>query len=116
MSEWKVIPSDQFVRDMKWMGKRYPRETAQMIRNLDEYRAHLEDYGNPMRMVEYSYVHREYVGLPRHRTATARVRCSNLPTCFYCYVQAYELHLICAGDKQRQSKDNKYCKDYVSQF
>lgn len=35
-----------------------------MIRNLDEYRAHLEDYGNPMRMVEYSYVHREYVGLP----------------------------------------------------
>ena len=51
MSEWKVIPSDQFVRDMKWMGKRYPRETAQMIRNLDEYRAHLEDYGNPMRMV-----------------------------------------------------------------
>ena len=72
MTEWKVIPSDQFVRDMKWMGKRYPRETAQMIRNLDEYRAHLEDYGNPMRMVKYSYVHREYVGLPRHRTICQR--------------------------------------------
>lgn len=87
-----------------------------MIRNLDEYRVHLKDYGNSVRMVKCSYVHREYVGLPRHHATTARIRCSNLPICFYCYVQGYELHLICAGDKQRQPEDNKYCKDCISQL
>lgn len=115
MSEWEVIPSDQFVRDIKRMSKRYPREVAQMVRNLDEYRAHLEDHGNPLQMVEYSYVHRETSGC-HAITQQPLASAAQTRLYVYCYVQGHELHLICAGDKQSQPKDNKYCKDYVSQF
>lgn len=115
MSEWMVIQSDQFVRDMKRMEKRHPRETAQMIRNLEEYRIYLEKHNNPLRMVEYSYVHRETSGChaitQQPLTAATQTRLY-----VYCYIQGQELHLICAGDKLSQHKDNNYCKTYVSQF
>ncbi|SEH97299.1 Hypothetical protein PYTT_2203 [Akkermansia glycaniphila] len=34
----------------------------------------------------------------------------------YAYVLGRKLHLICAGDKQSQPRDNSYCKQYISQF
>ncbi len=112
MSEWDVIQSDQFVRDWKKILKRYPREAKQMLANLGEYRDSLMQHGNPLRLVEYSFVHRETSGChaitqqPLPSAAQTRLY-------VYCYIAGRELHLICVGDKTSQAKDNRYCAQYV---
>ncbi len=112
MNEWDVIQSDQFVRDWKKIQKRYPREAEQMLVNLKAYKASLEVHGNPLRLVEYSFVHRETSGChaitqqPLSSAAQTRLY-------VYCYVAGQELHMICVGDKASQAKDNRFCAQYV---
>ncbi len=112
MNEWEIVQSDQFTRDWKKMLKRYPREAKQMLANLKEYKASLELHGNPLRLVEYSFVHRETSGChaitqqPLSSAAQTRLY-------VYCYVAGHELHMICVGDKASQAKDNRYCAQYV---
>ncbi len=112
MSEWDIRYSEQFKRDIKRMQKRYPREVRQMFINLEEYKSRLQLHDNPLLMVEFSFVHRESSGChaitqqPLSSAAQTRLY-------LYCYLVKNELHLICAGDKTSQPKDNRYCAEYV---
>lgn len=112
MSEWLVKHSDQFIRDMKRMVKNHPRETEQMIANLDQYKDNLAVLENPLLMVDYSYVHRESSGC--HAITQQPLSSATQTRLYvYCYVKGHELHLICAGNKQSQRKDNQFCAQYV---
>ena len=112
MSEWKVKTCDQFLRDLKKMRKRYPREVEQMLMNLEVYKDQLAEHDNPLRLVEFSFVHREASGChaitqqPLSFAAQTRLY-------VYCYVVGHQLHLICVGDKASQAKDNRFCAEYV---
>ena len=83
-----------------------------MLANLEEYRDALSEHGTPLRLVEYSFVHRETSGChaitqqPLSSAAQTRLY-------VYCYIAGHELHLICVGDKSSQAKDNRFCAQYV---
>ena len=115
MSEWNVTYSIQFMCAMKRMSKRYPREVKQMVANLEKHKTELARHDNPLRMVEYTFVHREASGChaitqqPLSSAAQTRLY-------VYCYVIEHELHLICMGDKASQEKDNRYCANYVKKL
>lgn len=115
MSEWLLKATKQFERDMKHMDKRYPRETAQMRSNLKHYLDVLSTHDNPLLLVQIPFVHREASGChaitqqPLSSAAQTRLY-------VYCYIQDHEVYLICAGDKQTQPKDNKFCMQFVAQF
>lgn len=110
---WEVEEAAQYLRDIKALGKRYRRETQQMLDNFEEYKRLLALHDNPLLMVEYSFVHREAAGChaitqqPLSSAAQTRLY-------LYCFVEGRQIHLICAGDKASQSKDNKYCAQYVA--
>lgn len=113
MSTWCVIPSDQFQRDMKKMTKQYPRETAQMRKNLQRYLQMLEESDNPLLLVTSSFVHRESSGC-HAITQQSLAAAAQTRLYVYAYVTDLELHLICAGDKQSQPKDNQFCKEFIT--
>ncbi len=112
MSEWEVIRDEQFERDWKRMSKKHPRESAQMLANLKKYRAQLEEHDNPLRLVEFAFVHRETSGC-HAITQQPLASATQTRLYVYCCVYGHQLHLICVGDKTSQAKDNRYCAEYV---
>lgn len=115
MSQWYITPSKQYERDIKAMMKRHPREVEQMLVNLQRYHQNLQEHDNPLRMVEFSFVHREAAGC-HAITQQPLSPATQTRLYLYCYVQDHEIHLICAGDKHTQHDDNEYCKKYVKQL
>lgn len=113
MSEWGIFKSEQFLRDLKKMNKRYPRETDQMLANLLIYQRTISIHDNPLLLVEYPFVHREAVGC-HAITQQPLVSSTQTRLYLYCHIQGNVIHLICMGDKQSQSRDNKFCAQYVN--
>lgn len=109
---WEVHEAEQYIRDIKALKKRYARETEQMLDNLESYKQLLAEYNNPLLMVEFSFVHRESAGC--HAITQQPLRSAAQTRLYlYCCVKGRQLHLICAGDKASQARDNKYCVKYV---
>lgn len=109
---WEVHEAEQYARDIKALQKRYKREAEQMLDNLEAYKQLLAVHDNPLLMVEFSFVHRESAGC--HAITQQPLRCAAQTRLYlYCYADGRQLHLICAGDKASQAKDNKYCAKYV---
>lgn len=83
-----------------------------MLFNLEEYLRALSLHGNPLLMVEHAFVHRENSGChaitqqPLAHAAQTRLYLS-------CHIQGQVSHLICAGDKTSQPRDNQFCRQYI---
>lgn len=95
------------------MAKRYPRETAQMLFNPEEYLRALSLHGNPLSLVEYSFVHRKAAGCYAI-TQQPLSHAAQTWLYVYCYVQGRQVHLLCIGDKSSQPRDNRFCRQYVN--
>lgn len=115
MGQWMLQHSEQFIRDMKRLLKRYPRETKQMLLNLDIYKDELEMHNNPLLLTHFSFVHRETSGC--HAITQQPIKSAVQTRLYlYAYVVNSTIYVLCAGDKASQQADNNYCRDFIKQL
>lgn len=115
MSQWMLQHSEQFIRDMKRLLKRYPRETKQMLLNLDIYKDELETHNNPLLLTHFPFVHRETSGC--HAITQQPIKSAAQTRLYlYAYVVDSTIYVLCAGDKASQQADNNYCRDFIKQL
>ncbi|MCM0685640.1 hypothetical protein [Akkermansia massiliensis] len=83
-----------------------------MLFNLEEYLRALSTHGNPLLMVEHAFVHRESSGC-HAITQQPLAHAAQTRLYLYCHIQGHVIHLICAGDKTSQPRDNQFCRQYI---
>ena len=114
MSDWEIRRTDQFQRDLKKPHKSRPVETAKVLLDLDTYLAALRQCDNPLQIVKLmTCVHREESGC--HAITQQPLPRNAIPVRLYLYACVVNrvVHLICAGTKQSQHKDNQFCKEFI---
>lgn len=113
VSNWNLVETEQFQRDLKKISKAYRRETAQVLLNLRTYLERLEQGNNPLELSrECTFVHREQSGC-QAITQQPLPSAAQVRLYLYAYCEGSTVHLICMGDKHSQQKDNAYCKKVV---
>jgi hypothetical protein len=109
---WRIEPSTQFEKDLKWYEKKHPRELAAVLDNLHRYFEQIKAARHP-RAVQAGYMHHEPHGVVAidQKGSGKDLRQTRLYT--FAEADARLLHLITLGGKKEQSADIKFSSDFV---
>lgn len=109
--QWKLTRAGGFAARLNRFRKRYPKETAAVLVNLDRYFGMLKR-GKLPREIRAGFIHSEKKGV----IAIDQSGSDGRPTQLRLYIHSRDMtvHLITIGDKSSQQADIKDSHDYVS--
>jgi hypothetical protein len=110
---WEVKPTDRFNSRATRYAKKHLNELRSVSNNLDTYLAALRA-GAKLKDLKFGFLHTKY---PMGIRSIVQTGPKNLmPTRLYIYPDegAKIVHAITLGDKQTQSQDVQFCKEFVS--
>ena len=112
---WNVETTDDFERKQRQFEKKYRRELAAVLDNLQRYLDALNDGGRP-ETIKFGFVHNEPKGVKAidQKGGGNKLKQTRLYT--YAYLEGETLYLITLGDKKSQSADIKLCTSFVDQL
>ncbi len=98
----------------KWYSKKRPKELAAVLRNLERYLELLNGARNA-RAISAGFLHFEPGGVVAiDQKGVPGLQETRLYT--YAHQPTQTLYLITVGNKQQQSNDIKFSKDFASSF
>jgi hypothetical protein len=109
---WQISPTTQWEKDKKWYAKKRPTELAAVLRNLDRYVKLLNISANS-RVSLAGFMHTEQAGVIAIDESGGGK--SLAPTRLYVYADdnAKVVYLIRIGNKDEQSDDVQFSKEFV---
>jgi len=109
---WQLQPTDQYLKDLEWYGKKRPNELAAVLNNLGRYFLLLKSAKNAG-CVQAGYIHTEGKGVLAvdERAGGPSLEATRLY--FFSHQASCTVHLITIGNKDAQQSDVKLCHDFV---
>jgi len=112
MSVWKVMPSEQYVKDQTWYAKKHPRELEAVANNLGRYHAQLNRAKNAL-CVQAGYIHPEGKGVVALDQKGGGTSLQETRLYVYADDSTKVLHIITIGNKNTQDSDIKLAQAYT---
>jgi len=111
---WETVPTDKFERELRWYGKKRPRELAAVIVNLERVVGSLKEGVKPLQLLKLGFVHKETGGVMAVDQKGGGAKLTQ--TRLYFYVDEIDrvVRVLAIGDKNSQSEDNKICAAHVA--
>lgn len=110
---WSVEPSDEYLRRHKRFEKKRPRELAAMLHNLDVFTQALQSGAKPQN-AKFGFVHVEPLNVLAIDQKGGGAGLAQARLYVYAHTETLTVHLLTIGDKQSQSDDIAFCKEYVT--
>jgi hypothetical protein len=110
---WQLEPTDGWERDQKYYSKKRPNELAAVMRNLQRYIS-LVKVSKNSKCVQAGYLHAEQAGVLAidQKGGGGNLQETRLYT--YADDDTKTIYLIAIGNKDSQSTDVEYCKEFVN--
>ncbi len=115
MLNWSLKTTDTYDRMYKRYEKKNQKVMIALLNNLDTYLKTLESLGSPQNITS-KFIHREQRGVKAIDQSGSEEKLKATRLYIYPDTKGKILHLITIGDKGTQSKDVKYCSDYVQKI
>lgn len=113
MSDWFLIPLDQYEKDYSTYEKKKPNELLAVLNNLDRYMATLGLVGHP-KFVSAGFIHPEQKGVVSlDQKGRSKVKLQQTRLYLYPDVDNKRVFLLKIGNKNQQQADVTYCSQMV---
>jgi hypothetical protein len=109
---WRVIRTDDFIRQAKWYAKKRQRELAAVTENLTDFLTWL-DAGHLPRPLAFGFLHDEPAGVIAIDQSGAPTKLAATRLYLHVYVERETVYLLTIGDKRSQNDDIQHCKRFV---
>lgn len=116
MLNCKVETTDNYDIKYKRYAKKNPKVLEAVLNNLDTYQKALARLGNPQK-INAGFIHCKYPhGIKSIDQKGSKGSLKETRLYIYPDVATNTLYLITIGDKKTQSKDIKFCSDFVKKL
>lgn len=116
MTEWNIIDTDKYQRDLRWYKKKRPNELIAVLNNLDTYVAALNKGVKPMQ-IQGGFIHVEPEGIKAlDQKGSSKVKLEQTRLYIYADEEKCELHLLGIGSKTGQREDIQVCREKVREI
>ena len=112
MGEWRLEPTETYIRDLQDYSKKCPEELAAVLNNLDTYFRALFRLGNPMQITG-GFIHNESDGIKGIDQKGSKRKLTETRLYVYPDTHAKRLYLLMIGTKKAQRQDISNCRDVV---
>lgn len=112
MLNWDIETTDKYENRFKHYEKKNPKVLEAVLNNLDTYQKALALHGNPQK-INAGFIHTEPHGVKAIDQKGSKGRLKEARLYIYPDVTKGILYLITIGDKNTQSEDIKFCRNFV---
>ena len=114
MEVWELDHTEKYETTYKRYAKKHPHELTAVLSNLDKYHSALNSIGKVLQITA-GFIHREPNGVIAldQKGGGRKVKLKQTRLYLYPAVEEKVVYLLIIGDKKTQTKDIKYCSEFV---